>query len=38
LWISGAIRDTAAARVWQIPRLLAEHDLFALGDKGCDVS
>ena len=40
LWISGAIRDsihdTTAARIWQIPRLLAEHDLFALGDKGYD--
>jgi hypothetical protein len=40
LWVSGAIRgsihDTAAARIWQIPRLLAEHDLFALGDKGYD--
>jgi hypothetical protein len=38
LWISGAIRgsihDTKAARIWQIPRLLAEFDLFALGDKG----
>lgn len=40
LWISGAIRgaihDTKAARIWQIPRLLAEHGLFALGDKGYD--
>ena len=40
LWISGAIRgsihDTAAARIWQIPRLLAEYGLFALGDKGYD--
>lgn len=38
IWISGAIRgsihDTAAARIWQIPRLLREHGLFALGDKG----
>jgi DDE superfamily endonuclease/Helix-turn-helix of DDE superfamily endonuclease len=38
LWISGAIRgaihDTKAARIWQIPRLLAQHGLFALGDKG----
>ncbi|WP_030158856.1 IS5/IS1182 family transposase [Glycomyces sp. NRRL B-16210] len=38
LWISGAIRgsihDTAAARIWQLPRLLREHGLFALGDKG----
>jgi hypothetical protein len=38
LWISGAIRgsthDIKAARIWQIPRLLAEHGLFALGDKG----
>jgi hypothetical protein len=38
LWISGAIRgsihDTKAARIWQIPRLPAEHGLFALGDKG----
>ncbi|GAB3219971.1 IS5/IS1182 family transposase [Glycomyces halotolerans] len=36
LWISGAIpgsiHDTAA-RIWQIPRLLREADLFALGDK-----
>lgn len=40
LWISGAIRgaihDTAAARIWLIPRLLHEHGLFALGDKGYD--
>lgn len=40
LWVSGAIRgsihDTAAARIWQIPRLLAEYNLFALGDKGYD--
>lgn len=40
LWVSGAIRgathDTKAARIWQIPRLLAEHGLFALGDKGYD--
>lgn len=40
LWVSGAIRgsihDTKAARIWQIPRLLREHDLFALGDKGYD--
>jgi hypothetical protein len=40
LWISGAIRgsihDTKAARIWQIPRLLAEHGRFALGDKGYD--
>ncbi|WP_106362381.1 transposase family protein [Glycomyces artemisiae] len=40
LWISGAIRgsihDTKAARIWQIPRLLAEHGLLALGDKGYD--
>ena len=40
LWISGAIRgsihDTAAARIWLIPHLLAEHSLFALGDKGYD--
>jgi hypothetical protein len=38
LWISGAIRgsvhDTKAASIWQLPRLLAEHGLFALGDKG----
>jgi hypothetical protein len=38
LWVSGAIRgsihDTAAARIWQIPALLAEFGLFALGDKG----
>lgn len=38
LWISGAIRgsihDTAAARIWLIPRLLREAGLFALGDKG----
>jgi hypothetical protein len=38
LWVSGAIRgsihDTKAARIWQIPRLLREHGLFALGDKG----
>lgn len=38
LWISGAIRgsihDTKAARIWQLPRLLREHGLFALGDKG----
>ncbi len=37
LWISGAIRgsihDVAAARIWQIPRLLREHGLFALADK-----
>ena len=36
IWVSGAprgsIHDTAA-RIWQIPRLLAEHGLFALGDK-----
>ncbi len=40
LWVSGAIRgsihDTAAARIWLIPRPLAEHGLFALGDKGYD--
>jgi hypothetical protein len=40
LWISGAIRgsthDTKAARIWQLPRLLAEFGLFALGDKGYD--
>ncbi|WP_026922257.1 IS5/IS1182 family transposase [Glycomyces arizonensis] len=43
LWISGAIRgathDTKTARRAdppQIPRLLAEHGLFALGDKGYD--
>jgi hypothetical protein len=40
LWVSGAIRgathDTKAARIWQIPRLLREHGLFALGDKGYD--
>jgi hypothetical protein len=40
LWISGAIRgaihDTKAARIRQIPRLLSEFDLFALGDKGYD--
>ena len=40
LWISGAIRgsihDTKAARIWQIPRLLREHGLFALGDNGYD--
>src|SRR5690606_33094308 len=38
LWISRAIRgsthDTAAARIWLIPRLLAEHGLFTLGDRG----
>ncbi len=38
LWVSGAIRgsihDTASARIRQIPRLLAERGLFALGDKG----
>lgn len=38
LWISGAIRasiyDTKAALIWQIPRLLAEHGLSALGDEG----
>ncbi len=38
LWISGAIRgsihDTKAARIWQLPRLLRENGLFALGDKG----
>ena len=33
LWISGAIHDTKAARIWQIPRLLAQHGLFALGEK-----
>lgn len=40
LWVSGAIRgsihDTKAARIWLIPRLLSEHGLFALGDKGYD--
>lgn len=40
LWISGAIRgsihDTKAAWIWRIPWLLAEYDLFALGDKGYD--
>jgi hypothetical protein len=40
LWISGALRgathDTKAARIWQVPRLLAEHGLFALGDKAYD--
>lgn len=36
LWISGSIHDTKAARIWQIPRLLADHGLFALGDKGYD--
>nr|WP_269799154.1 transposase family protein [Glycomyces xiaoerkulensis] len=40
LWISGAIRgsihDTKAAWIWRIPWLLAEHDLFALGDRGYD--
>jgi hypothetical protein len=40
LWISGAIRgathDTEAARIWQIPRHLGKHRLFALGDKGYD--
>jgi hypothetical protein len=38
LWVSGAIRgsihDTKAARIWQIPALLAEFGLIALGDKG----
>lgn len=38
IWVSGAIRgsvhDTKAARIWQLPRLLREHGLFALGDKG----
>lgn len=38
LWVSGAIRgsvhDTKAARIWQLPRLLAEQGLFALADKG----
>jgi hypothetical protein len=38
LWVSGAIRgsihDTAAARIWQLPRLLREYGLFALADKG----
>ena len=38
LWISGAIRgsihDTAAARIWQLPRLIREAGLFALADKG----
>jgi hypothetical protein len=38
LWISGAIRgsihDTAAARIWQLPRFLREAGLFALADKG----
>lgn len=38
LWISSAIRgsihDTAASRIWQIPRLLREVGLFAVGDKG----
>ena len=37
LWVSGAIRgsvcDTAAARIWQFPRLLHVHGLFALADK-----
>ena len=37
MWVSGAIRgsihDTKAARIWRIPRLLAEYGLFALGDK-----
>jgi hypothetical protein len=40
LWISGAIRgsihDAKAARIWQLPRLLADFGLFALGDKGYD--
>ena len=38
LWISGAIpgavRDTTAARTWQIPQLLAEASMFASADKG----
>lgn len=40
LWISGAIRDsvhhTKAARIWQIPRLLAEFGLCTIADKGYD--
>jgi hypothetical protein len=38
LWVSGAVQgsthDTAAARIWQLPRLLREYGLFALADKG----
>lgn len=38
IWISGAVHGsthgTKAARIWQLPRLLAEHGLFALADKG----
>lgn len=37
LWVWGAIRgsvhDVKAAWIWQLPRLLAEHGLFALADK-----
>ena len=32
--VPGSIHDTAAARIWQIPRLLREYGLFAVGDKG----
>ena len=32
--LHGWIHDTAAARILQLPRLLAEFELFALGDKG----
>ncbi|MFC3493973.1 transposase family protein [Glycomyces rhizosphaerae] len=32
----GSTHDTKAARIWQIPRLLREYGLFALGDKGYD--
>lgn len=38
LWVSGAMRgsihDTAAARIWLLPRFIRESGLFALGDKG----
>lgn len=38
LWISGALRgavhDTAAAKIWLIPRHLRDTGLVALGDKG----
>ncbi|WP_199041910.1 transposase family protein [Glycomyces salinus] len=32
--LRGSIHDTAAARIWQLPRLLREYGLFALADKG----
>lgn len=38
LWVSGAMRgsihDTAAARIWLLPRFIREAGLFSLADKG----